>query len=55
MAMNAANATMREATQTCVNNDWFGFSKSFVLSPLYATAEVRRQRLLAGTAPFGNG
>ena len=53
--MDAANATKREALEKVVQHEWFGFSTLFVLSRLFATAEVRSQRLIAGTAPFGNG
>ena len=55
VAMDAANATKREALEKVVQHQWFGFSTLFVLSRLFATAEVRSQRLIAGTAPFGNG
>jgi hypothetical protein len=46
---------MERALDTVVEQGWFEFSVLFLLSLQWATPAVRSQRLIDGTAPFGNG
>jgi hypothetical protein len=46
---------MQRAFDTLVEQEWLTLSIAFLLTPLIATPVARSQRLIAGTAPFGNG
>ena len=46
---------MQRAFDTMVEQEWLTLSITFLLTRLIATPLARSQRLIDGTAPFGNG
>ena len=55
LGIRMVRGLMQRAFDTMVEQEWLTLSTVFLLSRLFATPLARSQRLIDGTAPFGNG